>query len=554
MNPRPVVRLRRALLRWDRLIAAASLVLPLVVPFLVGFLWLAEHGFLLPYIGICAGIAALGFGGRWFARRRRPRSAEEHSVLMDEMSVAADPEWTSAERRVYDKARRRIERDTAEPIAWTELPDLARQVIDDIARGLGKDDRKALDFTLPEALLLTERAASRYRDHLRRHVPFSDQISLQRLHWLWRHRDRAQMAVDMAFAGHRILRFALNPAKGALREVEWLMAEGNTSFLGNQMMGVLQAVLLEEVAHAAVELYSGRLRFSDAELLELQLEESRGDRARMAAADAPLRVLVVGQTSSGKSTLINALLGAEMAETDMRSTTGGTAGYETEIDGTAALLLDTRGIDGDDAARKALLQEMTAADVILWTLRANRPGRAADKALLDDFAAWFEAHPDRRRPPVIAVATAVDRLAPDWPYPEHALPKPLRGKIEAAMRAIADDIGIGPRPVSAVAPDWNIASLERALAAAVSEGLLVQRNRLRVGAAERSGGHVSELSRSGSALWQGARIFGSRLATRMLGGAGDTPKRATKAGEQNDGNPETGEPTAEGPKKDDGAD
>nr|WP_306467308.1 GTPase [Limimaricola sp. G21655-S1] len=290
-------------------------------------------------------------------------------------------------------------------------------------------------------------------------------------------------------------------------------------------MGVLQAVLLEEVAHAAVELYSGRLRFSDAELLQFQLDETRADRARLAQPDAPLRVLVLGQVSAGKSTLINALLGEDRTETDMAATTDGVVAYEAAIDGTDCLLLDTQGIDGGAARQRRLLDEMTQSDIVLWVLRANRPGRAADKALLEAFENWFEEHPDRRRPPLLPVATAVDRLASGWPYPEHQMPGEVRERIGAAMDAIAEDLGgLRPRAVSAVEPDWNLDAVRSALSGAVSEGLLVQRNRLRLAAARHARAGDTQIARSGRGLWQGAKLIGGKLLGRMGGNENARPE------------------------------
>ena len=52
MKRRPWARLRGVLLRWDRLLIAVSLALPFMVPFLLGFLWLTEHNWLLPYLGV----------------------------------------------------------------------------------------------------------------------------------------------------------------------------------------------------------------------------------------------------------------------------------------------------------------------------------------------------------------------------------------------------------------------------------------------------------------------------------------------------------------------
>ncbi|PYE83841.1 GTPase family protein [Pseudoroseicyclus aestuarii] len=511
-----VARLRRALLRWDRVISAVVLALPVTALSLLGFLWLEEHGALLPFIAICAGAGLVGWLLRRFLLRPAPGEAQP-SALMEEMAVDASKSWQPHEARAFEAARAKIEAATQEPMEWEEMPDLARKVIDGIAEDLGKK-RRALDFSLPEALLLTERAASRYRRHLRRHVPFSDRVSLATLWWLWKHRDRAQLAVEGTMAGWRVLRMLLNPARGVLREVEYLIAEGNSNYLGSQAMGVLQAVLLEEVAYASVELYSGRLRFSDAELLELHSASARTDRARLALPDAPLRVLVVGQTSAGKSTLVNALLGEDRAETDMRATTEGAAGYEADLDGTPVHVLDTGGNDGSAARRAALIQELTQCDVVLWVMRANRPSRAVDAALWQDFTAFFEARPDRRRPPVVAALSCADLLATGWPFPEHALPETAKASIAEATRAVAGDLpGLHPIPVSAIEPDWNVGAVRRALENAASEGLLTQRNRLRIEGGREVATSSDELARGTRALGWGARLVGSRLASRMLG-------------------------------------
>src|SRR5690606_10707496 len=150
-------------------------------------------------------------------------------------------------------------------------------------------------MTVPEVLLLVERSASRYREYLRAKVPFSDQVSIGTMHWIWRQRTRATLAWKLAHSGQRAARFAFNPTAAAMREIERMIAGGNANYLTERMMSAMQAVLLEEVAYAAVELYSGRLKFSDAELLRIQLASTTADRDRLAQPDAPLRILLVGQ-------------------------------------------------------------------------------------------------------------------------------------------------------------------------------------------------------------------------------------------------------------------
>lgn len=507
-------RLRRTLLRWDRLLVALVLGLPFFVLATLGFLWLLEHDYLLLFISLSVLAGAVVYVARRLAQRRwqrddaAPEAAHAHRV-------EANPDWLPREQEAYAAARRRIEALTRDVLPWENLPEHALLVVNEVAVGMGGKRGGALAFTMPEALLLIERSASRYRDYLRAHVPFSDQVSLATLHWLWRQRERATLLWKLAHGGRRVARFALNPSVGILREIEGMIAGGNSNYLTREMLCALQAVLLEEVAYAAVELYSGRLRFSDAELLQIQLERAAADRELLATPDTPLRVLFVGQTSAGKSTLINALLDEERAETDAAATTPGLVAYEVEIEGTPCLLLDSRGLDGSTESQDALLAEMREADMIVWTLRANRPARAPDLALKQRFDAWFAARPERRKPEVIAVATGMDLLVPDWPYPEHVLPPETQRRFAEAVQAIAHDLeGLKPRPVCAVPPRWNIESVRSALGAHLGEGLLVQRNRRRSAGARRQRGLLEQARRGGRGLKQGAALIGGRLSGR----------------------------------------
>lgn len=508
-------RIRGALLRWDRLLVIASFALPVAVTSVLGFLWLGQQGLLLHFVG-AAGL----FGGtvsllRWLARRRK-RAAATVGDLAAEMSVSANPDWLPQEAAAFDRARRKIEAATATALPWEELPDLARGIVDEVAKEFGS--RTALDFTLPEALLLIERSVTRYRARLRAHVPFADTVSLQTLRWVWRNRGNLSTAATAGWYGYRAVRVMLNPAVGIARELELIVAGGNSDWLSDQMMGVLQAILLEEVAYSAVELYSGRLRFSDAELLAIELEQTDADKARMAAADAPLRVVFVGQVSAGKSTLMNALLGVDRAETDMAPTTPGLVTYDAAIGGVPCHWIDSRGLDGAGETLEALLAELREADMIVWVLRANRPGRAADLELLQRFEAGFAAEPARRRPEIIAVATCIDQLAPGWPYPENQVPPEVQKVFGAAVAAIAGDMGgLRPLPVCAVPPDWNIEPVLEKMEAGLGHALLVQRNRRRL-AAGRGGRSVAGAARSGRGFLQGAGRLGGRLARRAFSG------------------------------------
>lgn len=510
---RPAERLRFLWLRWSRLGVVGLLVLPLGISSVLGFFWLAERGWLLWFVAGSVAVflvyrlvrLALGL------RRRKPGQPAPRQVE----APPIDPEWTAGEREAYAHAQALIAERLTAPIAWEDLPAEALVVVETVAAQMSRGKRSALDFTLPEALLLIDRVALRYREFLRRHVPFSDQLSVRALYWLWQRQDKALVAWETGFLAYRGVRLVLNPAVGMLREVERAITAGLQDRLTDQFLRDAQAILLEEAAQAAVDLYSGRLRFSDAELMQLQLGSELRDRSVLAQPDDPVRILIVGQVSAGKSSLVNALLGRAAAETDMAPTTAGPTAHELSIDDIPCRLIDTGGLDGTEAMLTRTLAEMVEADLVLWVLRVTRPGRAADVALMRRFEGWFRDRPERRQPPVLIVATAADTLMPGWPYPEDRLPGPVQQQLGAAMAAIAAELGRGPViPLRAEPPAWNLDTLIEALSGALVEALMTQRNRRRTEGAKDGLRLRENLLRAGRGLGKGARVIGTRLLRR----------------------------------------
>ncbi|MCC6000487.1 MAG: 50S ribosome-binding GTPase [Pararhodobacter sp.] len=481
-------RLRGAFLRWSQVGLAGLLALPFLAASLLGFLWLFERGWLLWFALGSALMFGVVRGGRLLLSLRRRRQAvgdadapPEGAPARQVQASPIDPDWTEAERAVYARARARINERLRTPLAWNALPEEALAVVEGVAADLSDGKRSALDFTLPEALLLIDRVMLRYRDFLRRHVPFSDQLSVRTLYWLWQRQDKAVLAWETGFLAWRGIRLVVNPAVGLMREAERAITAGLQDRLTDQFRRDAQAILLEEAAQAAVDLFSGRLRFSEAELMAVDLASEQRDRTQMAIPDDPLRIVLVGQISAGKSTLVNALVDQATAETDMAATTDRPAAHEIEIGDTACRLIDTKGLDDTEATLSALTAEMTDADMVLWLLRSNRPGRAPDMALLERFEAYFAAQPMRRAPPVIVVASVIDALLPGWPWPENRLPSDVRDRLGRAMAAIGNDMGgRAVIPVRAEHPGWNLDALMHAMHAALDEAAMVQRNRRRL--------------------------------------------------------------------------
>lgn len=472
-------RLRHTLLRWDRLGLAAVLALPLTVSTLLGFLWLNEHGYLL-WFALGSAVFYAVFRGAVLLARWRTRVAGEREPRTLE-GPKPDPEWSDTEKAAFSRARARIDRRLREPLPWDKLPEEALAVVEEVAADLSTGKRSALDFTLPEALLLIDQVALRYRAFLLENVPYSDRLSVRTMHWLWRQQDTALTAWETGFLAWRGVRLVLNPAVGLLREAERVLATGLQDRLTEKFRRDAQAILLEEAAQAAIDLYSGRLKVSEADL------SRRG--ARVTVPDAPaegaVEIVIVGQTAAGKSTLVNALLGREAAETDAAPTTDRAAGHALDED---LRIIDTPGLDGSERMARAVAAQMVTADLVLWLHRANRPGRAADTALARAFAEAMARDPARRQPPVIHVANAADLLLPGWPRAENALTAEDLARLEGATAAIGRAMGGVPvLPIRAEAPDWNIDALREAIDRVLPEARMTRRNRLRLEAAAGEG-------------------------------------------------------------------
>lgn len=493
--------IRQILLRWDGVVVLLLVLLPVLLMSVLGFFWLGERGLFLPFLAAFAVIGLLYAFVRYFVRRWA-REETAAGPTPDIPQVEAEPDWTEKEHAAFHAACRMI-RNNASSAPWSEMPVQVQRVLESVAGTLSGGQRGVTDFTVPEALLLVEQVATRTRGILRRHVPFSDQLPVSWAFLVMRHQHKARVAWKIGTSGWRVARLFLNSPQAVIQETTGLFQGVAMSAMGEEFQREIRGLLLEEVAHAAVQLYSGRLRFSDAELLQIELESSGRDRQGAATPDEPVRILVVGQISAGKSTVVNAILGEDRAETDIASTTDRLTVYDAVIAELPCRIVDTVGLDGTSARRDRVLGEMVDADLVLWVVRADRPARAPDAALRTAFDARRAMMPNRRFAPVATVMTFADRIVPVHELPEGALDATQRTRLHEAAAAIAADLSCPhPVPVRAEAPDWNIAAVASAIDASLGEALMVQRNRRRLqGVASRSiWDNASRAVRGGSGL------------------------------------------------------
>lgn len=134
---------------------------------------------------------------------------------------------------------------------------------------------------------------------------------------------------------------------------------------------------------------------------------------------------LVGRRGAGKSSLVNALFGARMAEVGhVKAQTGKGKWFEHASERGGLSILDTRGIQEgskpaeEDSAKDAIssivveLKKKTP-DVIVFLVKATEADSAidADLAALERVYAEIERH-HKFRPPLVAIATHCDILEP----------------------------------------------------------------------------------------------------------------------------------------------
>lgn len=407
----PVKVILKRIARSPALFTLIIYALPWVALIVLGVLWLAEHDWLVPFVGVTLGLVVLlRLTALLLKRLRRKQVAApvdaEHVPI-----VTANPEWTARELAVFNSLCAGIAR---EPRPWGDMRQLALDLVEKAAQQLSAGQKGALDFSIPEALLLADRVMIRLRRNLHDMVPFSDRISLKTILWIWENKAWVQRGATVAGWAWRAKRLITNPPSAVMQEIQAAVTSGaDGGEMKNFSVVIVQQIILEEVARAAVDLHSGHLRFTDEELLKIELGSADLDKRILAQPDEPIRLLVIGQVSAGKSTVINRLLGGAVAETDMAPTTYDLTRYELDIDGMAYSVIDSQGIDGSEMVAQKLLAQVLECDQVLWIVRANRPARAPDVELLQKIDAAFAARPLRRMPPITIVANAVDQLLPD---------------------------------------------------------------------------------------------------------------------------------------------
>lgn len=464
-----------------------------LIPF--GSLWLWQNGYLIHWtaFALTAVLAVYLLQRRLLPKR--PIDDAESRQAKDAAAPAAPassaPElarhlkWSPAEEQAWRDVEALAAKADPELIAAQDgLLRLGRETIEAVARNLhpGRED-PVWQFTTPEALAIIERVSRRLRTFVLDNVPFGERLTVAQALALYRWRGAVDMA-ERAYDVWRVVRM-INPATAAAQEAREQLSKAMMQWGRDAIARRLTEVYVLEIGRAAIDLYGGRLRVSSGALAGYVSPESSDDRDEIASVEAePLRILVAGQISAGKSSLINALAREMNAATDALPATADFTPYVLEQEGfPAALIIDSPGLTSDEKMLRKLVEEAADCDLVLWVVAAHRADRETDRRALERLRVYFASHLNRRRPPIVLVATHIDRLRPfgEW-APPYDLKAPATEKarnIAAAVAAAATDLGFEPDEAVALslaetAPAYNVELLWARIAGALPEATRAQ--------------------------------------------------------------------------------
>ncbi len=432
-RPRPTLRSIVLFLLW---LAPTLLYVAVAVIAVYQTGWLGPLAIILPVLWLLA----------WAVAKLWKRDA---TAIDAQLPKFHRPEfWTDTDTQaiqVVEEYRKEILMDRNSIIQSERYIDDARVLAGRLSKHYHKSDSDEAfhPITLTELLSVIHLASEDIEQWVANNIPGSNYLTIghfARVSDYARYLDNGQKLIFIASAIAKPMKLLFYPL--------WRRSGAVTDELQDEVAQVIYQQYLRTVGFYLIEMFSGRLRGGSREYRDrfgrwATAMHRSGGRKELMVSDTTqsITVAVMGQVKAGKSSLINALLRNQAAQTNILPQTRQVERYTyTTPTNLQVTLLDTPGYsEADVAARQRHEVEIAseAADIILLVMAANSPAKDADVRMVKDIAHYYRERQHLNPPKLLAVLTHIDQLRPvlEWD-PPYNWRNPTRSK----ERSIADAV------------------------------------------------------------------------------------------------------------------
>ena len=480
--------------RTDFVVSCLIVGFPFLLLIAAGAYFVFAEGYGLVFSTFSFACVAALFGYKLILRRWRSVEVAEDVEIP---GARLHQNWSPFEKEVYEKCSLRIKNRTRELQDWDEgLFRIAHDVATDVAGLMSNGRKNSLDVTFPEILGLLDQVGRECREFIQTTMMFAflNRVSVNNTLWVLRNRHLIVKSAERGSHLVKLIGLVVNPPAGAIRIFESLIADDNVKFLSDQFQIELQRGILRYVAAKSIELYSGRFRNVS--------QVTPGP-----APAEPIKILIVGQKGSGKSSLLAALASATMPPNSRNR--GSNRQLERIIlNRIQCALVEAPGFENSiryrrrfpffgkrqSSIRSSGLYETGSekmfldCDMVIWVLRADQPARKIDADQLGRFYGAFGIRKMRIVPPLVVAVAHVDRrpIIAEWPEGGSLSPAQLIKVNDAARAAARAFDSLDAIPVKLSHPVWKLDDLIQAIKSALPDACSAQYSRLRSNGTKKS--------------------------------------------------------------------